>query len=122
MKVLQYEPMTRNPSERIVADHLMDQGFRVFSRGWPDFLAIRDDGVALFVEVKRDDQNDNATTAEQDLILEMLGAVYRREVSPTFTVVRPRDLGVLDLQIHLCAEDAKSLKSNASPSSEKLQG
>lgn len=38
-------------SERMVLGRLVGDGWTVFNRGWPDFLAIRD-GQIRFIEVK----------------------------------------------------------------------
>jgi len=123
MKELQKQPNTRNPSEVTVAEFMMHQGFRVFSRGWPDFLAIREDGVVLFVEVKRDNQETTETTGEQDVVLEILGRVFRQEVSPTFMVIRPKDLEILSLAIHLCEREAMESKDRdeTRPSSQTVK-
>jgi hypothetical protein len=45
-------PPIANGSERMVADVLNAEGFRVMKRGWPDFLAYDDEGRVRFVEVK----------------------------------------------------------------------
>lgn len=105
-----------NEVETRVAQHLREAGFRIFTKGWPDLLAIRDDGVVMFVEVKRNDQQRRGTV-EQELILELLGKIYRQEVEPSFTIMRPRDLWELDLQIHLCAGAAKESNLNSNSSS-----
>ena len=115
MKDLQKKPSVANQSEHEVAQHLINKGFRVFNRGWPDFLAIRGE-VVLFVEVKRDNQQSTETTGEQDLILSLLGKVFRQEVSAAFMVIRPQDLDHLDLRIRFCEADVKTLNLSASHS------
>jgi Holliday junction resolvase len=103
-------------TERFVMDRLHEKGFKVLTRGWPDFLAIRDDGVVLFIEVKRSDQ-PRIGSPDQETVMLALERVYRREVSPTFGVIRPQDLKELDLRIHLCAADAQTLNLSSNDSS-----
>lgn len=40
-----------NPREAVVARELENEGWEIFHRGWPDFLAVRGDKVR-FIEVK----------------------------------------------------------------------
>lgn len=44
-----------SPHERVVIEELMDAGWTVYNRGWPDLLAERD-GLVRVIEVKRPGQ------------------------------------------------------------------
>ena len=46
---------TINPTEMEVAESLIDDGWEVMKKGWPDFLAVRGDEIR-FIEVKQKGQ------------------------------------------------------------------
>ena len=43
---------TSNPHEQRVIEELIELGYEVYKRGWPDLIAVRGDEVRL-IEVKR---------------------------------------------------------------------
>ena len=50
-----YQPrLRRNPAERQFQQWEMSQGSRLFSRGWPDFLVVTNQGELRIVKVQKD--------------------------------------------------------------------
>jgi len=81
---------TGSAAEAIVMRKLMDRGYVVLKRGWPDFVALKGNEVR-FIEVKRDGQN--SLKPRQKVIAEVLERVSHIKVE----MLRPSDVA----EVHL---------------------
>ena len=63
-------------AQKEVASQLREQGWKVFERGWPDLLAIKD-GQALWIEVKKGRTQLREKQREMHAALQTLGIVTK---------------------------------------------
>ena len=77
---------TGSEAEYLVAQSLIERGYTVLKRGWPDFVAVRGKQIR-FIEVKRD--GAVRINKKQRPISDILEAAFGMKVE----MLRPKDVG-----------------------------